>query len=295
MLKTFSIPRLRELAGLPAEAGISDDFISVDIGQKDGDRSGFFRYPCRIDALTLLFCTSGTMCITVNLKEYEVRPGMVLFNLPDNIIQIDYSKNFTAKSIIVSSGFMKSIHFDLKNAIPLMMQLRDQVRFSVPESDEKALYQFFDLVGYAAGLQHSMHKAEIIQGLISAMIYRISDAVGVMEHAGEVSVKSRRKLYFEQFISLLTEYHCSERTVGFYADKICVTPKYLSALIKEVSGKSAAEWIDDYVILEAKTLLKFSDMSIQEIAYSLNFSTQSFFGKYFKHQTGMSPSEYKLK
>lgn len=83
--------------------------------------------------------------------------------------------------------------------------------------------------------------------------------------------------------------------MGFYADQLHITPKYLSSVIKEVSGRSAVEWIDRYVILEAKALLRYSGLSIQEIAYELNFSTQSFFGKYFKHHTGMSPSEYKSK
>ena len=86
-----------------------------------------------------------------------------------------------------------------------------------------------------------------------------------------------------------------ERSVTFYAEQLCITPKYFSMLVKKLSGKSAAQWIDNYVILEAKNLLKYSDMSIQEIAYQLNFSTQSFFGKYFKHQTGMSPTEYRNK
>lgn len=290
-LKTFSIS---ELAGLPAE-GLSDDFILVSINEEREKGQEYFKYPCRIDAMTLVFCTGGTIKIKVNLKEYEVGPGTVLFNMPDNIIQVDYSKNFTAKYLVISSGFMKDIRLDLKNMIPLMLQLRDRVCFPVPEHDIEALNQFFNLIDYAAGLEQSLHKTEIQQGLISSLVYRICDAFSDLAEHDRVSVKSRRGLYFEQFISLLTEYHRSERTVGFYADKICVTPKYLSALIKEVSGKSAAEWIDDYVILEAKTLLKFSDMSIQEIAYSLNFSTQSFFGKYFKHQTGMSPSEYKLR
>ena len=83
--------------------------------------------------------------------------------------------------------------------------------------------------------------------------------------------------------------------MGFYARQLNITPKYLSSVVKEVSGKTAARWIDESVILEAKTLLKYSGMSIQEIAYSLNFSTQSFFGKYFKQHTGTSPSRYKRK
>ena len=89
------------------------------------------------------------------------------------------------------------------------------------------------------------------------------------------------------------ENYKQERSVAFYADKLCVTAKYLSLISKEVSGQPAGNWIDEYVILEAKTLLKSSQMSIQEIADSLNFANQSFFGKYFKHHTGISPKEYR--
>jgi AraC-like DNA-binding protein len=83
------------------------------------------------------------------------------------------------------------------------------------------------------------------------------------------------------------------RNVGFYADKLCLTPKYLSKLIKTTSGKSAPEWIDSYVILEAKNLLKYSDIAIKEIVYRLNFPNQSVFYKFFKARTGMTPSEYR--
>ena len=81
--------------------------------------------------------------------------------------------------------------------------------------------------------------------------------------------------------------------MGFYARQLCITPKYLTTLIKRISGLSVSEWIDNYVIIGAKTLLKYSTMSIQEIAYYLNFPNQSFFGSYFKRNTGMSPSQYK--
>ncbi len=82
--------------------------------------------------------------------------------------------------------------------------------------------------------------------------------------------------------------------MGFYAAQLNLTPKYLSTLIRQTSGRTASEWIDDYVILEAKNLLKYSTMSVQEIAYSLNFPNQSFFGKYFKNHTGQTPSGYRM-
>lgn len=100
--------------------------------------------------------------------------------------------------------------------------------------------------------------------------------------------KSRKEYIFERFYESLVESYQSERSVKFYADQLCLTPKHLSGVVKEVSGKTVGEWIDELVILEAKALLNSSSMNIQEIADRLNFANQSFFGKYFKHYTGMS-------
>lgn len=95
-------------------------------------------------------------------------------------------------------------------------------------------------------------------------------------------------------MSELTKHYMQERSVGFYAGQLHLTPKYLTTIIRKTSGRTAAEWIDDYVVLEAKNLLKYSTMSIQEIAYCLNFPNQSFFGKYFRNHTGMPPSAYRM-
>ena len=80
--------------------------------------------------------------------------------------------------------------------------------------------------------------------------------------------------------------------MAFYASQLYITPKYLSLLIKEATGRSAAEWIDEFVIMEAKNMLRFSGKNVQQVAYDLNFPNQSAFGKYFKHLTGMSPTRF---
>ena len=98
---------------------------------------------------------------------------------------------------------------------------------------------------------------------------------------------------FESFLKTVATHYKQQRSVTFYADKLYLTPKYLSCVIKEISGKSAGEWIDEQVILAAKALLKSSNMTIQEISVELNFANQSFFGKYFKQHTGISPKAYR--
>ncbi|MDR1683483.1 MAG: helix-turn-helix domain-containing protein, partial [Candidatus Symbiothrix sp.] len=91
------------------------------------------------------------------------------------------------------------------------------------------------------------------------------------------------------------KHYKTEKQVGFYAEKLCLTPKYLSRIIKQNTGKSAHEWLDDYVMLEAKALLKSTNMTIQQISDELNFPSQSFFGKFFKREEGISPRAYKKK
>lgn len=109
----------------------------------------------------------------------------------------------------------------------------------------------------------------------------------------EPSRRSGKYEIFSRFLELLQMYHKQERQIMFYAGKLCMTPKYLSRIIKDVTGHSALEYIEDYVITEAKSLLASTNMSIQEISYELGFPSQSVFGKYFKRVTRMSPKEYR--
>ena len=104
---------------------------------------------------------------------------------------------------------------------------------------------------------------------------------------------SRAEDVFNKFLRLLADYHTRERSVSFYASKLCLSPKYFSKLIKTASGRSAPEWIDHYVILEAKNYLKYSDMSIKQIVWQLHFSDQPTFTKFFKAHTGMTPAQFR--
>ena len=104
---------------------------------------------------------------------------------------------------------------------------------------------------------------------------------------------SRADDIFNKFIVLLAEYHMKERGVGFYAEKLFLTPKYFSKLIKAASGRSAPDWIDTYVIVEAKNYLKYTDMSIKQIVYALHFPDQPSFTKYFKSHTGLTPAQFR--
>src|SRR5690606_34341115 len=145
---------------------------------------------------------------------------------------------------------------------------------------------------YNKSLEKASHVSAIIRSLIYIVLNEIDDA-----HQSQVSLQSseadKNSHILAQFKTLLSEHFREERQVSFYADKMHLTPKYFSTVIKEVSGKTAGEWINDMLLLEAKVRLQNKGQSIAQIAYDLNFSDPSHFGKFFKKHIGVSPLEYR--
>lgn len=288
----LTVPQIKEVVG---HKDNYDDFYVFRASSGDHFIEG---RTVRMKAFTVILCIDGTENGTVNLKEMSINKGSLLMTFPNNVLKIEAGyPTATVRGIMLSQDFMRMLQVDVKNSLPLFMRLAYNPLVNLTREQQEDIERYFDLLENISNNSDLAHRDEIVRGLLMSMFYRIS---GTYEQRPQVldekerSVRNRREEYFAKFITLLSENFKRERTVGFYAEQMCVTPKYLSLLIKDFSGKSAAEWIDSYVITEAKTLLRYSTMSIQEVAYELNFSSQSFFGKYFKHLTGMSPSEYKL-
>ncbi len=256
-----------------------------------------FRYPCRIDALFIGVCTEGETEITFNLNTFRLTKNSMFVYTPKNIIQANSDDEFKAHMIAITPEFMRHINVDIKRMMPLFLRYANQPCIELAEEESQMLRGFIEQVGHELERPKTLFGADVVSGLVSATIYKVCDILYRHQSAQpvhEAPIRSRSEFYFKEFMRLLGENYKSERSVSFYAQKLCITPKYLTTLIKRVSGKSVSDWIDDYVILEAKTLLKSSNMSIQEIAYYLNFPNQSFFGCYFKRHAGLSPSQYKL-
>ena len=159
---------------------------------------------------------------------------------------------------------------------------------SISPEELQSFREYHSILWSKVKLKDNPYRKEITQGLLMALFYEIYNIYQGHDEQ-ERKPKSRKEDLFERFIRSITESYKNERSVSFYADKMFLTAKHLSTVVKEVSGKTAGEWIDSLVILEAKALLKSSELSIQEIADELHFAYQSFFGKYFKHHAGLSP------
>lgn len=133
---------------------------------------------------------------------------------------------------------------------------------------------------------------EQLNHIFLAFLYEIA-ALGQKYSPPVIGQITRKEELVIRFANLVTHHFREQRSVQYYADALNVTPKYLTETVKEVHGRSAGEVIDDFVILESKLLLEKPENTIAQVANLLNFSDQSFFGKYFKRMTGLSPKEFR--
>ncbi|MDE6114833.1 MAG: helix-turn-helix domain-containing protein [Muribaculum sp.] len=255
--------------------------------------------PWRFDGLTFVLALKGIKTININLESIDVPQNSAIITGPNSIIstgEVDWN-NIEAYTLFISKEFMFDINLDV-NVINIKHQFQKRKPVvALTEDETQLLRRYLELLHLnAKGREVSLYVKSIARNLVSALVYEIME-IATTRDTSETEddsqrYKSRRLSYVHDFMQLVNAYHTKERSVGFYAEKLYISPKYLSLIIKESTGKSAAQWIDECVILEAKNMLRFSGKNIQQIAYELNFTNQSSFGKFFKHLTGMSPTEF---
>ncbi|MBE5032998.1 helix-turn-helix domain-containing protein [Gallalistipes aquisgranensis] len=270
-----------------------NDYLSANfvISDANPEQLELLREPCRLNGGAFGLCLRGTCELSLNLNTYRVSPRDLIVVTPGAIVQIkEKSEDFRGFLIGFSVDFVREI--DFLSMIPFYATIHDNP--CLPLSDDSAfmLFDFFTFLGEKARPGH-LYKKEITQHLMLALFYEISAIYQKRQPELQVRTLSHHEDICKRLVELVVKHHRNERSVGFYARELCMTPKYLSSLVKRISGKSVFDWINDAVILDAKTLLKSSSMTVQQISDQLNFPNPSFFGRYFKQHTGMTPRQYR--
>lgn len=279
-----SVQGLRRIDFIDNDFAIFDDVSDVPMDE----------FPNRINAAVIAVCLTGSGKVGVNLREFEVTAGTLLMTLPDQIIQsLGVSDDFSAIYIAVSPQFIDRTFTQMKELLSFMFYIKEHPCIPLSKTEQDCMLEYHSFLWKKVKMKDNAFRKEIAKGILSAMFYDVYNFCRKHMPVDEIRLKTRKEELFEKFMREVSACYKMERSVIFYANKLCLTPKHLSGVVKEVSGKTAGEWIDNFVILEARALLKSSEMSVQEIAEYLHFANQSFFGKYFKHYVGMSPKEYR--
>ena len=193
---------------------------------------------------------------------------------------------------MVSTQFYHSFVQNVKNVSSLLLFSMNNPVVRLTAREIQVYGNYYQTIREKMADTNHHYRTDLVKSLLLAMFYDMSNVIWRVEQNRQ-KAPSRGEAIFARFVGLLEQHFHTERRVGWYAQQLCITPKYLSEVVKQISKRTPNEWIDNYVVLELRVQLKNSTKSIKEIAKDLHFPNQSFLGKYFKEHVGISPSEYR--
>ncbi|MEZ3591193.1 MAG: helix-turn-helix domain-containing protein [Muribaculaceae bacterium] len=253
-----------------------------------------FDVPAKLQIVLSAICLRGSLDAEVDFKDHTLAPHDLLVLLPGHVLtSYKASDDFEGFFIVASSEALYDTMPSFSSFLHCALHFKDNPVIRLSDIEVESQLSFHLLLQKKLRQSNYPFRKEVIQTLCEGLFY---ETLGLytLHMRDNIPPMTRRDELMLKFMNLVARDFKRERSVAYYADNLCVTPKHLSSVVKEASGRTAGEWIDSHVVLEAKLLLKNTGMTIQEIAVSLNFANQSFFGKYFKHLTGMSPREYRV-
>lgn len=265
---------------------ISEDKTSVQ------DYPFDFRYPHIIEGIAFAICIKGTARAKINLREYYIEANSIITAFPNYILEIpEQSDDLLIEFLFFSFDFISDIK--LITEIDLSEKIGQKIYLKISEKETDNLLEFHAFIVKQYKKTGHLHREKIAKNLLHTLMYEILQLYHDKEVGNGNEALTRKEEHLHRFVELLFKYHMKERSITFYANKMFITPKYLSHIINEASGKNIQQWIDEMVIMAAKALLKSSNLTVTQISEEMNFANPSFFGSYFRKRTGMTPVQYR--
>lgn len=268
-------------------------FIASNFGYVNSFRevgSSLFRknQPYQIEEKRIVFIRQGSGKVLVNLIEYELVPNMLILVPGRSIIELrDYTADFNLQMMAIGDDLI--LPHGNEEFFGYFLNSRPTLSFHLSPDEVRQVDLFFTLIWDI--LQEPSFREKAIGNLIKALLHQVESSYQTRQENKE-SKNTHQEEIFQRFIGLVNEHCKTERRVDYYANKLCLTPRYLNTVIRQISGQTVMDWIDQAIVLEAKVMLKHSNALIFEISDKLNFPNPSFFCKFFKKKVGMTPKTY---
>lgn len=241
-------------------------------------------------------CTGGTATIEVFSTVSRISQNDLVTVLPSQLVAIrDVSDDFSMTFFKVGKGMFLDIMSGLGKITPdFFFYMRKNFRYHLSKSETRRFLGFCRVIDFRGNNDDPVFLRETIMHLLR--IYYWDFYVHFQQKTGPKKrsfVNSNKENIAFKFAMLVAEYHTSRREVAFYADRLCISPAYLTKVIQEVNGQSAHEMLADYVVVRIKSLLRNAGFDIKEVARQVGFANQSSLSRFFRRHTGISPSEYR--
>lgn len=268
-------------------------FDNLDDSSDDADADFFFSQKLiKLGADMILICLTGNLIYAMDCsRQIDLRPGEVAFHKEGDIIDF-IDADMDSKVILISLPCNLGIIHHLKDKI---VSSYSAVMAPNPEIFDELCCVYRMMKKKMDDKNFIMREEIVFSYLISLLLllYNAINKADITSSHGKLASGHRQMELYNKFVKSVKTNYMRHRDVAFYASDICVSPGHLARIVKKISGKPVSEWIKDYVILEAKVMLRLKEIAIYEISESLNFPNPSFFSKYFREKEGMSPSQYR--
>ncbi|WP_294143018.1 AraC family transcriptional regulator [uncultured Sanguibacteroides sp.] len=281
-------PDGKSVQGLPY-ADIQNPYI---VGPEiNGSILKMYHYPCRLKACIFVVSLKGEADISINLERYKIQANHFACIAPGSIIQCHSCSEDLRLCFIAFSSTVTENDKIQKSALEIFPLMKERPVLSVRPEVSQLFCDYFKVLTQS----HLIFPEDSSIEIIIYILLPIFHAVKYLHqlHPTENKILSRSEEIYKEFLHLLKENYTKERGVVFYAESQNLSPQHLSTTIRQVCGQTVSSIIAEMVIIDAKAQLKSTRSKIKEIASSLNFPNLSYFGKYFKRHTGMSPQEYR--
>lgn len=245
--------------------------------------------PFKLDFFVLLVCLNWHGSLNINGVDYKVDAGKLFVCKPHIIVdKSSVSLDFECRGMALSSKFMEQLGRVADGGWDLEMFLGKNPVLPLSEDERSLFMQYYDLLSSKITRSYCRHQDAVMQALFRAFMLEFFD---IMDRHVKLTPPNftSSEMLFRHFVEVLMADYPRQRSVEHYASRLCVTPKYLSA----VSGSTASEVINRCITDDVRRLLHNPDKSVKEISNELGFPNLSFFGKYVKRMLGMSPKAYR--
>lgn len=251
-------------------------------------------FPAQLDMNVCFLCMSGDIELSIDLRNYTLHSGDAAMILTGSFLRIiSISENTRSAFIAINSDFLKYVG-NAKTIIEHVNMVKNNPVHHMDDDDRDECLMIYSEIKKKLSNPNYRFKDEVAKSYVQILLCNFFDRFERQASlADEPQPRSRKEELLTRFIKLVKDNYLDNRSISFYADKLCVSPKYLSSVVHTISGKYATEWISQFVILEAKSMLRMEETSIKDVSNHLHFANQSFFAKFFKKHTGYTPKEYK--
>ncbi len=242
----------------------------------------------------VVICTQGKVQGLMNGMLLELHQNQIAI-IPQNVMVTDVmvSPDFNLRGMFLTTRILQSFLREKMSVWNDMMFIHRHHIVTMDQDEMLFFTHFYDMLTQSMQRgKDNPFQTEVIQSLLRSAILALCGAMKLMLPSVDHDI-STSDAHFQRFLELLHSTPVKHRTVEDYASDLCISPKYLTTICKKNTGKTASEWITEHVMEDIRYYLKQTDLSIKQICDRLGFPNPSFFGKYVKDHSGMTPVQFR--